>query len=105
MADLIIEKLSAHHRIADFDCANSALNTWLTRFAWTNQRAETAKTYVAHRQDSVVGYHALVAGSVRKDEAPERIVQGVPNHPIGVVLIARLAVDKREQGKGVGKAL
>ena len=53
----------------------------------------------------MLGYHALVAGSVQKHEAPERIVQGIANHPVGVILLARLAVDKTEQGKGLGKAL
>jgi GNAT superfamily N-acetyltransferase len=82
------------------------LDTWLKRYAWTNQRAETARAYVAHRGGGrVIGYHALAAGSVLKHEAPERIAQGIANHPVGVVLIGRLAVDKSEHGKGIGKAL
>ena len=105
----VIEKLTQAHSVAGFECSNATLDTWLKRFAWTNQRAETAKTYVAHRGahggDRVVGYHALVAGSVRKHEAPERIGQGIPNHPVGVIVLARLAVDRSEQGKGLGKAL
>lgn len=109
----VIEKLTQAHSVAGFECSNATLDTWLKRFAWTNQRAETAKTYVAHRGahpgahggDRVVGYHALVAGSVLKHEAPERIGQGIPNHPVGVIVLARLAVDRSEQGKGLGKAL
>ncbi|MBI3211047.1 MAG: GNAT family N-acetyltransferase [Candidatus Solibacter usitatus] len=93
------------HKVADFECSNASLDTWLKRFAWTNQRAETARTYVAHRNDRVVGYHSLVAGSVLKHEAPERVAQGIANHPVGVILLARLAVDKKEQEKGLGKAL
>jgi GNAT superfamily N-acetyltransferase len=42
---------------------------------------------------------------VLKHEAPERIAQGIANHPVGVILLARLAVDKSEHGKGIGKAL
>jgi len=102
---LIIEKLAQAHRTADSQCSNAALDIWLTRFAWTNQKVETAKTYVAHRGGLVVGYHAPVAGSVRKDEVPERIAKGIPNHPVGVIVLARLAVDRSEQGKGLGKAL
>jgi Acetyltransferase (GNAT) family. len=102
---LIIEKLTQGHDLLQFDCGNPQLNNWLKRFAWTNQRAETAKTYVAHRQNQVVGYHALVAGSVLKHEAPERIAQGIANHPVGLILLARLAVDRSERGKGLGKAL
>ena len=102
---LIIEKLNQGHDLSAFDCSNATLNTWLKRFAWTNQRAETAKSYVAHREGQVLGYHSLVAGSVLKHEVPERIAQGISSHPVGVILLARLAVDKTEQGKGVGKAL
>ena len=80
---LIIEKLEQQHLLQEFDCGNPQLNKWLSRFAWTNQRAETAKTYVAHRRNRVVGYHALAAGSVLKHEAPERIAQGIANHPVG----------------------
>jgi GNAT superfamily N-acetyltransferase len=101
----IIEKLAQTHDFAAFDCGNPQLNHWLKRFAWTNQRAETAKTYVAHRSGLVVGYHALAAGSVQKHEAPERIAHGIANHPVGVILLARLAVNQSEKGKGLGKAL
>ena len=93
------------HSLSEFDCSNATLNTWLNRYAWTNQRAETARTYVAHRGGRVLGYHALAAGSVQKHQAPERIVQGIANHPVGVILLARLPVDKTEQGQGLGKAL
>jgi GNAT superfamily N-acetyltransferase len=48
---------------------------------------------------------AIAAGSVQKQETPERIVQGIANHPLGVILLARLAVDKSEHGNGFGKAL
>ena len=102
---IVIEKLTQLHDLKGFDCSNDILNNWLKRYAWTNQRAETVKCYVAHRSNRVVGYHSLVAGSVRKDEAPERIARGIANHPVGVILIARLAVDRQEHGRGLGKAL
>jgi GNAT superfamily N-acetyltransferase len=101
----IIEKLTQDHKLSEFDCGNPQLNNWLKRFAWPNQRAETARTYVAHRQNLVAGYHALTAGSVLKHETPERIAQGIANYPVGLVLLARLAVDQNQKGKGLGKAL
>ena len=103
-APLIIEKLARHHELDEFDCGNTTLNTWLARFALTNQKAETTRTYVAHRDGRVVGYHSLVAGSVRKDEVTPRMAQGIANHPVGVILLARLAVAKNEHGRGLGKA-
>jgi GNAT superfamily N-acetyltransferase len=103
--ELFIEKLRRDHDLSSFDCANPALTTWLQKFAWQNQQADSAKTYVACRESRVVGYYALTAGSVHKHESPERIAKGLANHPVGVVLLARLAVDAGEQGKGLGKAL
>jgi len=53
----------------------------------------------------VIGYYSLAAASVSHDEAPERIKKGLPQYPIPVVLLARLAVDLKWQHKGVGPAL
>jgi GNAT superfamily N-acetyltransferase len=101
----VIEKLTREHDLSGFDCANTTLNDWLRKFAWTNQQADSAKTYVALDGNRVVGYYALTTGSVHKHESPQRIAKGLANHPIGVVLLARLAVDRTQQGKGLGKAL
>ena len=103
--EFFIEKLRRDHDLSSFDCGNRALTTWLQKFAWANQQADSAKTYMACRANRVVGYYALTAGSVHKHESPERIAKGLANHPVGVVLLARLAVDVSEQGKGLGKAL
>lgn len=100
-----IEKLRREHDLTRFDCGNATLNTWLRKYAWTNQQADSAKTYVALAEDLVVGYYALTTGSVHKHESPRRIAKGLANHPIGVVLLARLAIDRDRQGKGLGKAL
>jgi GNAT superfamily N-acetyltransferase len=100
-----IEKLRREHDLTRFDCGNATLNSWLWKFAWTNQQADSAKTYVALAKNHVVGYYALTVGSVHKHEGPERIGKGLANHPIGIVLLARLAVHKTQQGKGLGKAL
>ena len=100
-----IDKLSREHDLGAFDCANATLNEWLRKVAWTNQQADSAKTYVACEGNRVAGYYALTTGSVHKHESPQRIAKGLANHPMGVVLLARLAVDQSQQGKGLGKAL
>jgi len=100
-----IEKLRREHDLSQFDCGNATLNIWLQKFAWTNQQADSAKTYVALAGNRVAGYYALTTGSVHRHESPERIAKGLANHPIGIVLLARLAVDNAQQGKGLGKAL
>jgi GNAT superfamily N-acetyltransferase len=103
--EFFIEKLQRAHDVSFFDCGNPTLTTWLQKFAWPNQQADSARTYVACRENRVVGYYALAAGSVHKHESPGRIAKGLANHPIGIVLLARLAVNVSEQGKGLGKAL
>jgi GNAT superfamily N-acetyltransferase len=100
-----VEKLSKAHDPAAFDCGTESLNAWLKRYALVNQQGDAAQTYVVHRDGAVAGYYALAAGSVRPEEATGRIAKGLAKHPISVILLARLAVDKREQGKGLGKAL
>ena len=100
-----VEKLNKAHDLRFFDCGKPSLNDWLRRFALVNQQSDSARTYVVLRSNQVVGYYSLAAGAVRKDESPERIAKGLAAHPIGVILLARLAVDRKEQGKGLGKTL
>jgi GNAT superfamily N-acetyltransferase len=97
--------LDAGHDFSAFDCGAPALNDYLRKYALPNQRAEAARTYVATRGGRVVGYYTLAAGSVRREEATERVAKGLSRHPIAVVLLARLAVDQTEQGKGLGAGL
>jgi len=57
------------------------------------------------RDNEVVGFYTIVAGEVAHAQAPERVVKGMPRHPIPVMLLARLAVDRSDQGKGLGQGL
>jgi GNAT superfamily N-acetyltransferase len=101
-----VEPLGKQHKVDDFDCGkHESLNAWLKRLALVNQANDASKTYVVHRNHVVVGYYAIAAGSVRKQDATPRVAKGGQPDPIPISLLARLAVDKREQGKGLGKAL
>jgi GNAT superfamily N-acetyltransferase len=101
-----IEALVRTHDLSHFDCGTHAsLNDWLKRFAWVSQHSETSRTYVVHRAGRVVAYYSIATGSACRDDAPARIAKGLANHPVPIILLARLAVDSREQGIGLGKAL
>ena len=100
-----IEKLTKDHDVSFFDCGKPSLNDWLRRFALTNQQSDSSRTYVLHRAGKVVAYYSLSAGAVRKEESPARVAKGLAKHPIGVILLARLAVDQNEHGTGLGKAM
>lgn len=101
-----VELLGAQHRCEEFDCdRHPFLSEWLKRFALANQRSESARTYVVHRNHRVVAYYSLCPGSVRREDAPPRVAKGQSALPIGIILLARLAVDHADQGQGLGAAL
>jgi GNAT superfamily N-acetyltransferase len=101
-----VEPLGKHHNLDEFDCArHQSLNIWLKKLARSNQASDASRTYVVHRNNVVVGYYAISAGSIRKQDATPRAAKGGQPDPIPISLLARLAVDKSEQGKGLGKAL
>lgn len=101
----VIEKLRREHSLDSFDCGKDELNRFLKRQAWNNQQSHSAQTYVLAKKLSVLGYYSLAAGSVRHEDATERVKKGLARHPIPVILLARLAVDISVQGRGVGPAL
>jgi predicted N-acetyltransferase YhbS len=102
---VLLERLDAHHDVSTFDSGNEVLDAWLRRHALAAQRMDSARTFVATRSGRVVGYFSLTMGSVLRAEAPARLVRGMPAYPVGMVLLARLAVDQSQQGRGVGAML
>jgi GNAT superfamily N-acetyltransferase len=55
---------------------------------------------------AIAGYYALSSTSVRLGELPEQTVRKLPKYPVvPATLLGRLAVDRRQQGKGYGRFL
>ena len=52
-----------------------------------------------------MGFHSLTVGSVESWHAPNRVIKGLARHPVPVMILARLAVDRPHQKKGLGSAL
>jgi len=100
-----IEKLRRDHLVEGFDCGREALNRYLRRYAWQNQQAGAAQTYLGIADEANIGYHTLAVGQVTIDDAPARLTKGLAKHPVPIMLLARLATDRRWQGQGVGRAL
>ena len=100
-----VEKLRREHVLDAFACGQPDLNAWLIKYALQNQSASSAKTYVGLVKESVVGYYSLAVGQVEYSDAPERLRKGLARHSVPIMLLARLAVHKEWQGRGVGRAL
>lgn len=97
------EPLAEQHRPEGFDCGKPGLNEWLLRHAVQAQRGGSAKTFVVADEDHrVAGYFSLTVGQIDTLEAPERVRKGMGQYPVPVVILARLAVSREHQGRGIG---
>ena len=103
--NLRIEKLRRAHMVEGFDCGQEALNRFLIRYAFQNQQAGASQTYVALADAEIAGYYTLVVGQVEHEGAPERLKKGLARHPVPIMLLARLAIARHWQGKGLGAGL
>lgn len=84
-----------------FDSGADELDEWLQKYAWQNQQANNATTYVITDGQRVVGYYAIAMAAVTRGGAPTDLQKGRPSQ-IPCILLARLAVDRSAQGQGLG---
>jgi GNAT superfamily N-acetyltransferase len=98
------EHLTPAHDIAAFDSGNPALDDWLKRRALANDEGGGSRTYVVCAGGRVVGYYALTTGGVAHEAATGRVRRNMPD-PVPVMVLARLAVDRAHQDRGLGAGL
>lgn len=100
-----LERLRDQHNLGGFGSGQPEVDEWLHRHALAAQQMDSARTFVLVDAAQVVGYFSLTMGSVLRVDAPAKLVRGLPGYPVGTVLLARLAVDRRAQGQGLGALL
>ena len=102
-----IEKLSARHDRASFDCGKVPLDDFLRKYAGQNADLGIGQTFVAVRPGSfrVEGYYTLLSGALEFANLPEVGRKRMPRYPVPVAHLGRLAVDKAIQGQGLGHLL
>lgn len=96
--------LADHHDLENFASGEDALDDWLKRRARANQVSGASRTYVICEESIVIGYYALASGAVATESVFGRFRRNIPD-PIPVVILARLAVDRARQGRGIGRGL
>lgn len=97
--------LAASHLLDRFECGEPELDGWLKRRAMTNQGSGASRTFVvADQEGHVHGYYALAAGAVAHQTATGSVRRNMPE-PVPVLVLARLAVDRRAQGIKLGASL
>jgi GNAT superfamily N-acetyltransferase len=98
------EPIAEHHELEGFDSGEPELDTWLRKRALANERERASRTFVVSLDGVVVGYYCLAAGSVSHADAPGSVRRNMPQ-PIPVIVLGRLAVDRKWKGKGLGAGL
>ncbi len=106
---VLIRRLEESDEVNGFDCGDEPLNNYLKRHAWSNQeKSSIGVTYVAVDETApraVLGYFTLAMASVPREAFPAKYVRGLPRYDLPLILLARLAVDRRFAGRGIGHAL
>jgi GNAT superfamily N-acetyltransferase len=93
------------HHFDDFDSGVPVLDNWLRKRALNNQALGASHTYVVCGENNVVaGYYCISAGAVGHEHATGSLRRNMPD-PIPVVVMGRLAIDKRYQRLGIGRGL
>ena len=107
MDDWIVEPLGKGHQRGEFSCGHASLDDFLKKYATQYARRKLGTTYVATQRDQsrVLGYYTLAPSHFEFAEAPEKLLKGLPKHPLPSLLLARLAVDQSNRGQGLGKRL
>ena len=98
------EPLSARHAIDGFACGEVSLDDWLKKRALKNQASGASRCFVVCDGDAVVGYYSLSAGGILHEAAPKPMRRNMPD-PLPVLLLGRLAIDRRHHNQGLGRAL
>ena len=98
------EPLADAHELNDFFSGVASLDDWLKRRARANQVSGASRTFVVADNHKAVGYYALASGAIAVDTGVGRFRRNMPD-PIPVAVLGRLAIDRSQQGRGLGRAL
>ena len=104
----VFSEISKKHERDGFDCEIEPLNTYLKRFARQNHENDISVTIVATDEGdskTVLGYYSVSSGETAFNDLPTDIGKKLPKYPVPIMRIGRLAVDKTQKGKGLGREL
>jgi GNAT superfamily N-acetyltransferase len=96
--------ISADDEVADFDSGEPSLDAYLRGRALANHVEGASRCFVTCRDGRVVGFYALASAAVDRADTPGRVRHNMPD-PVPVILLSRLAIDAKEQDKGLGAQL
>lgn len=98
--------LTEEHDLSVFDSGEPVLDDWLRQRAWNNLQTAASRTYVVCLAGApeVVGYSALSMGQILAQDVTGAMRRNMPRQ-IPAVILGRLAIDRTQQGRGLGRIL
>jgi GNAT superfamily N-acetyltransferase len=99
--------LAGSDDVESFQCRSSEQTSWLVRYAKQSVASNSTKVFVVTQEDDqqVVAYYAWTMAQLQLADSPPRLAKGAGRYPQPVALLARLGVDERHEGHGLGGAL
>jgi len=104
---LEIRPLTRDDDRTSLSCGHAELDRFFEHYAGQNQfKLHLAVTYVALAEQRIAGFATVAASSIERKSLPSaRLRRRLPGYPLPVLRLARLGVDIRAQGAGVGRAM
>lgn len=102
-----VRRLEPEDDRSAFRSGNADLDRFFIRYAGQNQfRHHIGVSYVAiDETDRIVGFATVAASELSPVELPSAKRKRLPHYPLPALRLARLAVDQRATGRGVGRLL
>ena len=101
-----VRRLDPRDNRSGFRSGNIDLDRFFLRYAGQNQfRHHIGKTYVAVQGDQIAGFTTVSSGELAAETVTRTLRRRLPAYPLPILRLARLAVDERFQGHGIGRLL
>ena len=96
------------HNTKEFQCDVEELDRYLKEQASQESKKKISVTYIIHEVSSeeVIGFYTLSSFAISVHDLSESAIKKLPKYKaLPTVLLGRLAVDRRYQGKRIGEYL
>ena len=104
--EIRVRRLEPKDDRSEFRSGNIDLDRFFQRYAGQNQfRHHIGTTYVAVQGDRSVGFVTVSSGEMAAEKLAKNLRRRLPAYPLPILRLARLAVDERFQGQGIGRLL
>ncbi len=101
-----VRRLEPRDDRSEFRSGNIELDRFFQRYAGQNQfRHHIGTTYIAVQNDQITGFVTVSSGEIAAEKLTKTLRRRLPAYPLPILRLARLAVDKRFQGHGIGRLL